>query len=278
MRTLLLILGPVTLTSVLLVLIAGARWRGETRRLLARLRPVVPPSVRFSPQELEGLPAPVAYYLAAVIPEGQALHRSATLRQEGSFLLKPSPGGWRPFTAVHEVARKPPGFVWDARIAMAPGLAVRVRDSFIDGAGSMHARLAGLVRLVHVEGTPEIAAGALLRYLAEATWLPTALLPSAGVRWEALDDTSARAHLGVGTTEVWLDFHFGPDGLVERAYTPARGRDLHGRSVPTPWQGRFTRYERRGGLLIPLEGEVEWLLPEGPQPYWRGRIAEAEYR
>lgn len=28
----------------------------------------------------------------------------------------------------------------------------------------------------------------------------------------------------------------------------------------------------RDGMLVPLEGEVAWLLPEGPKPHWRGRI------
>ena len=31
------------------------------------------------------------------------------------------------------------------------------------------------------------------------------------------------------------------------------------------------------GMRIPLAGEVEWILPEGPQPYWRGEILDIEY-
>ena len=34
-----------------------------------------------------------------------------------------------------------------------------------------------------------------LRYLAEAVWMPSALLPSNGVAWEAVDDLHARASL-----------------------------------------------------------------------------------
>jgi hypothetical protein len=30
-------------------------------------------------------------------------------------------------------------------------------------------------------------------------------------------------------------------------------------------------------MQIPLDGEVEWLLPEGAKPYWRGSIAEIVY-
>jgi hypothetical protein len=97
---------------------------------------------------------------------------------------------------------------------MAPGVGVRVRDAFVDGDGSMVGRLMGLWPVVAVESTPEIDAGALHRYLAEAVWYPTALLPSHGVVWTSLGGTKARAALTVGATAVWLDFSFGADGLV----------------------------------------------------------------
>jgi hypothetical protein len=44
-----------------------------------------------------------------------------------------------------------------------------------------------------------------------------------------------------------------------------------------PGQGRWFDYAVHDGLRIPLRGEVEWLLPEGPQPYWRGRLVEVAY-
>jgi hypothetical protein len=30
-------------------------------------------------------------------------------------------------------------------------------------------------------------------------------------------------------------------------------------------------------MLVPLNGEVAWLLPEGEKPYWRGRITEISH-
>jgi hypothetical protein len=30
-------------------------------------------------------------------------------------------------------------------------------------------------------------------------------------------------------------------------------------------------------MLVPLDGEVAWLLPEGAKPYWRGHITEIDY-
>jgi hypothetical protein len=258
---------------------ADYRWRANSAGLLRRLQPggVSPRRAAFCDADLEGLPAPVMRYFRAVLRDGQPFVRRARFSQRGEFLVRPAQGGWRPFNAAQHVATDPPGFVWDARIRMAPGLAIRVRDSFVDGTGSMLGKILGLFPMVSVEATPEIAAGALHRYLAEAVWFPTALLPARGVVWTPLDDSRARATLSVAATTVWLDVSFGDDGLVRSVFTPARARALEGRAVPTPWQGRFADYAERDGMRIPLAGEVEWLLPEGPQVYWRGRITDIAY-
>jgi len=67
-----------------------------------------------------------------------------------------------------------------------------VHDAYISGEGLLHASLFGLVSIVNLRGTQEIAQGELMRFFAEAAWYPTALLPSQGVRWEAVNDTSSK--------------------------------------------------------------------------------------
>ncbi len=231
----------------------------------------------FSEAELEGLPRPVTRYLQAVLREGQPVIRSARISQRGEFLVKPARGVWQPFRATQSVAVEPAGFLWDARVRMLPGLSVRVRDSFIEGTGAMHASAAGLFSMISVEGTPEIAAAALQRYLAEAPWFPTSLLPRFGVVWTPIDDSSSRATLAAGTTTVSIDFCFGDGGFIREAFAPARSRRVGDRAIPTPWRGRFSEYAERDGIPIPLACEVEWLLPAGPRPYFRCAITRIAY-
>lgn len=278
-RTVLLVLVALVLVLGAAVVLAGARWRSATAALVTRLHDSSQPGGQaiYSSSELAGLPPPVARYLGAVLRDGQRIPARARIEQRGTFAVKPRPDGWRPFSAVQQFAARPAGFVWDARINMAPGLDFLVRDAFVDGTGSMYGTVMGAVPVVDVQGTPDIAAGALVRYLAEAVWMPTALLPSQGVRWTPLDDTSARATLTAGGTTVSLDFFFGADGLVERIYTPARGRDVKGTSVPTPWEGRWFEYGERGGVRVPTRGEVAWILDEGRMPYWRGEVTNVTY-
>jgi hypothetical protein len=278
LRTLALALAAVVLLAAGALLIGGQRWRAGTDAAVARLdaEPGRAAAGRYTADEIAGLPAPVRRYFRAVLRDGQQVRTRARIVHEGTFLMRP-PDGWRPFRSIEHFASHPPGFLWDAQVRAAPGFTVRVRDSFIAGAGSMRASLLGLIPVVAVEGTPGIAQGALHRYLAEAAWLPTALLPSAGVTWAPVDDSTARASLSAMGVAVWLDFHFGADSLIARTFAPARGRDVDGTPVPTPWQGRCSDWAERGGMRIPLSCEVAWVLPEGIQTYWRGRITDIAY-
>jgi hypothetical protein len=60
-------------------------------------------------------------------------------------------------------------------------------------------------------------------------------------------------------------------------YAAARPRLVNGAVTRTPWRVRVWAYEVRNGVRIPMEGEVTWLLPEGSNPYWRGRIITVGY-
>jgi hypothetical protein len=228
------------------------------------------------------LPAPVARYLAFALPREWARIRTARVWWTGEFQMRPG-GGWRPFDAEQRFTARPPGFVWDARIRMLPLLPmvpVRVRDGYVAGAGTMLGRVGGLLTVVDEGGTPEMAAGALARWLGEAAWFPTVLVPDAtrpdGVRWEAVDDATARATITDGATTVSADFHFAPTGELT-GMTAMRYRDVHGTGVLTPFEGRYRDYARHDGMMIPTSAEVAWLLPEGRFPYWRGRVARVEY-
>jgi hypothetical protein len=72
-------------------------------------------------------------------------------------------------------------------------------------------------------------------------------------------------------------FTFDDQNLVKTVRAEARGRTVDGEIVPTPWFGRFWNYEERSGMLVPLDGEVAWQLPEGEKPYWQGHITDLDY-
>lgn len=273
------------LLAALVAVLAGARalgghrWDSETQGLRARLdaarMPVRPQTVSF--RELEGLPAPVQGFFRAALTEGQPMVAEVHLRHTGTFNLGDVADQWKPFRSDQKVVAQRPGFDWDGRIAMMPGLPVRVHDAYIAGGGILHASLLGLLSLANVQDSGDMAAGELMRFFAEAAWYPTALLPSQGVRWEYVDVRSARATLTDGGVAVTMLFTFNETGLIQTVRAEARGRMVSGTIVQTPWQGRFWNYSERDQMRVPLDGEVAWVLPAGARPYWRGRITEIAY-
>lgn len=275
----LMVLVSVVAVAAAAVILGAHRWRSETRALRARLEaariPVRPPTVDF--RELEGLPAPVQRFFRTALTQGQPMVAGVRVQHRGTFNMGEAADQWKPFTSDQKVVARRPGFDWDGRIEVLPGLPVRVHDAYIAGEGLLHASLLGLHSLADVRGTDDMAQGELMRFFAEATWYPTVLLPSQGVRWEPVDDRSAHATLTEGSMSVTMLFAFNDSGLVETVRAQARGRMVNGKILPTPWQGRFWNYSERDGMQVPIEGEVAWLLGAGAKPYWRGRIAGIAY-
>lgn len=250
------------------------RWRAATESLTLQLQPATPRArAVYAEADLADLPPPVARYFRAALRDGQPLVQRARISWEGLFNTgRPGQDAWKPFTATQVFVPGAPGFVWDARVRMAPAVHVWVRDGFVGGEGSMRAAVLGAATVVDVGGAGTIAAAALQRYLGEAVWFPTALLPSQGVTWSAMDAARARASFEGGGTRVDLEFRFGPDGLVHEMFAPDRLYD-DGRSPPVarPWTARILRHEERSGMRVPAEAVVEWGLPAGAFQYWRGR-------
>jgi hypothetical protein len=252
------------------------RWQSNTDKLRAQLtdgQQTIKPQI-YDPKEIENLPAPVQRFFRTVLKDGQAIVVAVSLFQKGQFNMSETEAKWSPFTATQVVTTQRPGFDWDARIQMAPGMSAFVHDAYLLGEGSLHASLLGLFTVADVRGTPEAAQGELLRFFAEMPWYPTALLPSQGVCWEAINDTSARATLTDGATIVSLVFQFNAEGVIATMRAEARYRD---KLTAMPWCGRFWNYSVRNGMLIPLEGEVGWEYPEGTRLYFKGRITEISY-
>jgi hypothetical protein len=269
----------------LILIVAGAAWYGSwrwaaaTRALQAQLENArtAPAPHRYDAREIEGLPAPVQRYFRTVLTDGQPIVRAATVEHSGSFNMGEAADQWKPFRSAQRVVTQRPGFVWDGRVAMLPGLNVHVHDAYIAGVGLLHPSILGLFTLADLRGSADMAQGELMRFFAEAAWYPTALLPSQGVHWEPVDDHRARATLRDRDIAITLTFTFASDGAMESVHAQARGRTLAGQVVPTPWEGRWSNVQTQAGMLVPMTGEVAWLTPHGRKPYWRGTITGLRY-
>lgn len=281
-----IILGALVVIAIGLRAVGASRWARMIRTHTTQIesgsvdaRGRLPSPARFDPRELEGLPAPVQRYFRAVLEDGQPIISAATLEMTGTMNMSATGEQWKPFTSRQQVVTRKPGFLWDAEVAMFPGLPAHVEDSYIACHGRLIAKVFGLFTVADSQGTGEIARGEFMRYFAESPWYPTALLPSQGVRWQAVDDACANATLVDGPITLTLLFRFNDAGLIASVRAESRGAGVgkDGVMVMLPWDCALSDYQPQGGMLIPMTGEAAWVRPEGRKVYFVGRVKKLSY-
>jgi len=265
-----------------LVAFGNSRWTGKTQAQIALLdaaRRPTPAGLNkaYDAREIDGLPAPVQRYFRAVLKDGQPLIAAATFELSGTINMSATGENWKPFTSWQRAVVHRLGFLWNGRVVMFPGLgalsSANVHDSYIAGVGTLHAAMLGLFTVAEVHGGGEIARGELMRYFAEMAWYPTALLPSQGVLWEAVDDRSANATLADGPISLTLLFRFGDDGLIMSIHADARGSGVGKDMVMLPWDCSVSRYQLRHGMMVPTRGAVA----KGGKSYFVGDLTSLVY-
>jgi len=203
----------------------------------------------FGRAEVDGLPEPVRRYLCAAIADGTPLATCARLRMRGRIRI----GRWLPFTA-HQILNPHQGFVWSARAA---GVIVG-SDRYVDGAGVMDWKLAGLVTVAHADGA-DVSRSAAGRAGAEGIWIPTALLPRFGVSWSAQDDRHLTVHHRLGATPVELDLRLDAEGRLRSLVFDRWGDpDATGTWGWHRFGGEITGHRAFAGLTIPATGRLGW--------------------
>jgi hypothetical protein len=227
---------------------------------------------------LDGLPPPVARYLRLAVRSPQQI-QEVRIGQRGTLRTSLTTERWMPFEAEHLVVPPARGFLWNARCQAAPLVHVRVRDALIDDVGSGQVSLFSALTVKAVAGGIEMNSGSLHRYLAEAVWYPTALLPQPGLEWTPIDAKRARATLSSGDTTVSLEFRFADSGEVSGIYTPGRWGAFEGGYRQVPWEGHFRDYRERNGFLVPTEGEVGWYTDNNDwRVVWKGTVTDYRVR
>lgn len=213
------------------------------------------------------------------MPQGAHPVKTASIRQLGFIRLDLDRERWFKFVARQHVSVRPPAFTWKARVRLISWLPwpyIAVTDAYQNETGSTRAQFLWL-RLADATGSPEINQAALQRYLAEAVWYPTALLPQPGVTWSAIDDRHASVTLRSGATEANLAFAFDDEGRPIACTTPARWQIVSRELRATPWGGEVGDEVIIDGLRIPVECRVWWSVNGEKKIYFRARNTRIRY-
>ena len=222
---------------------------------------------------LADLPAPVQRYMSFTDVLGKPWINSVVLNQVGKFrqgIDRP----WMPMTAKQIYTISPPSFVWDARFKIVGLPLLRARDEYRFGRGRMHGKLAGLITVFDSQGE-KLDQGAMIRYLSEMIWFPTAFL-GANITWQAVDSLSSDVQLIDAGKTVSGRLFFDDEGRPTN-FTAMRYREIDGDFSLDAWSTPITGYGERAGLKLPTQGQAVWNLQSGDLMYVDLEIKEVEY-
>ena len=219
------------------------------------------------------LPAPVQRYMSFTGVLGKPWINNVVLRQTGKFRQGPD-RPWMPMTAEQVYTISPPSFIWDARFKLMGLPLLRAKDEYRSGRGRMFGKLAALITVFDVQGE-KLDQGAMIRYLSEMIWFPTAFLGE-NITWQAVDSHSADVQMDDAGKSVSGRWFFDYDGRPTN-FTAMRYREIEGDFSLDPWSTPITGYGVRAGLNLPTHGQAVWNLKSGDLSYIDLEIQEIEY-
>ena len=222
---------------------------------------------------LQGLPSPVQKYLRYSGAVGKAWINTVSLKQTGR--IKPSPQGkWFPIAAEEYYSINPPGFIWRARGPQKWLPIIHGRDGYQDGKGQLLIKLFSLFPVASAEGE-ELDQGAMMRYLNEMMWFPTAFLGD-NISWKAIDENSAQVTLSFKDKNVSAVMYFDDEGklinfVAQRYFSTGNGFSLE------TWETPISDYKNINGFNLPIKGSAVWKLSSGDYTYIDILIDEITY-
>lgn len=219
---------------------------------------------------MQALPAPVKRYLEFALPDLKTRYRTVSLTAEGEF-RRPLTEGFAPTTASQTIAIGTPALMFDATTPIMPGLWARAYDFFADGRMEMRAKIASTLTVVDESATEALNRTSLRRWLLESPLYPAASLPGGAVRWEAIDDSHARAIVSGFGLEAALVATFRPDGSLA-SFDAEQDGDL---TIPYHGSGEHAArddYRPVAGMMIPHTFEIARAAGGKIHPFWKGRI------
>jgi hypothetical protein len=113
---------------------------------------------------------------------------------------------------------------------------------------------------------PAVDQGANMILWAEAPLMPSLWLTDSRIRWEVVDDTTARLIFPFGEEEDELTVHFDPESGLVAQITALRFRDEQSGKIP--WRVDFLSWQTVNGARLPTRIAVTWEDQGKPWSYW----------
>ena len=206
----------------------------------------------FNLEMIAGLPEPAQRYFKFCIASGTPLTAAAEIEMHGELGLgcKEKPG-YKPMVA-RQILAPPFGFVWRVHVAAISG-----SDGATPDSSWTKFRLFGVLPVVRINGDTNHRRSAFGRFVAEGVfWTPAALLPGEYVRWEAIDDNSARVIVAFGEFEQAVELSVAEDGAPRSVVMQRWSNENPQKEFRyQPFGGVLSDFRQFGGFTLPTSVE-----------------------
>ena len=205
----------------------------------------------FDVSTVAGLPDPAQRYFRFAIDPGTPLYTVAEISMKGEFSLgsKADPN-YLPMQA-EQILAAPHGFIWRVRTGNAVSIAGS--DGANDGESWSRFWLMGILPVARAGFNEDHARAAFGRYVAEALfWTPAALLPGDNIRWESVDNSTARVtltYMGLAqAVDISVDADGRPTKVVFQRWSDANPKKTF---QLQPFGGYLSEYQEFSGFHLP---------------------------
>lgn len=219
--------------------------RRTWRELIARAGP---PQAVFDTTMIEGLPEPAQRYFLYTIKAGTPLAMAAELDMCGELCFGTSHQPKCKPMKARQVLAPPHGLVW----ALESG-SINGSDGATPSTSWTRFWLFNVIPVVRVGGGMDHYRSAFGRVVSEGSfWVPASLLPSKFVRWESVDQTTARAVVTYAGFEQAVEITVAESGQPTRVVIPRWSNENPEREFrEQPFGGELSAFRTFSGFRLP---------------------------
>ncbi len=230
----------------------------------------------FTYSQLDDQPKLLQKFFTAVIKDSTRIPNFITLNQSGEMKTEAN-SEWLKMNAREVLTTSTPALLWDGKIGNSKFFWVEIIDSYLRYKGRSLVKINSSITIGDSKGI-EIDKSNLFKFLSEAVFFPTSLLPSSNLYWDILDSNSAEVKFTDEQTSVVAKFFFNENGTINKIETLDKFLSKNNNFKESLYTVYFHKYKWvKDTFLIPTYFEVEWNLKKGKLKFGKFKLDNIKY-
>ena len=230
----------------------------------------------FTYADLNDQPELLNRFFRSVIKDSTYIAKFITVNQTAQFKTDLT-SEWRSLKATQYFTTDIPNYIWVSEIETSQFFWVNAVDSYLNGKGNLLIKLNSSITVADSWGI-ELDKSGLFRYISEAVFFPTKLLPSKNLLWNILDSNIAEIKFTNNENSVVAKLYFDSEFKISKIETYDKYRALEEGFEKSLYTVYFSSYKLVNDLFeVPTSMEVEWDLASGKFKYGKFDITNIFY-